>query len=79
MDRTKFNHFKKQVKIKFIISESYAGTTNSKDIFVKLFISEHHLNSNETWTSEQKIGTIASSPLQVDKDNSQASCCSRKE
>ena len=79
MTRTKFSHFKKRSKIKFIISERYAGIMKLKDIFARLFILEHHLNSNGIWTSEQIIDTIVNSPLQVDMDNSQASNCSRKE
>jgi hypothetical protein len=79
MTRTNFNHFKKRGRIKYVISERYAGIMKPKDIFVRLFLSERHLNSNKIWTTEQNIDTMVNRSLQVDIDNSQASDCSRKE
>ena len=60
-------------KIKYIVKESYSGTRTSKEVFSDIFISEHEGNSSKTWTSEQKHDIIQ------ETDNSQISCCSRKE
>lgn len=60
-------------KIKFIIKESFTGKRTCSEIFTDIFISEHEGNSRKAWTSEQKHDIIQ------ETDNSQKSCCSRKE
>jgi len=60
-------------KIKYIIKESFSGKKESQEIFADLIFSEYEENSKIIWTQEQENDIIR------ETDNSQESCCSRKE